>query len=349
MAIMWPRKLPPDVLRNKLRSTERETYNLLKSALDDTYTVFYSRPWLGLTATGEEIDGECDFVIAHPRLGLLAIEVKGGAISYDPANERWTSKDRWGLTHNIRNPVQQAVTSKHRILEKLKESRDWKPRRIRARHGIIFPHSKRPRRDLGANMPLRIFCFENEFESNLGGWVKQRFEDLSEGASKERPLDTDGVQALEKLLAFPFQLKTPLGNTLQQDDMELELLTQQQFHILSYIEAVPRAAISGAAGTGKTALAIEEAQRCAAAGKRALFTCFSPPLAREVARRVKSADNLVIADFRTLCSAIATEAGVALPVGSSERIYEELYPEALMAAWDRLPSRRFEAVIVDEG
>src|SRR4051812_23513832 len=102
MAIMWPRKLPPDVLRNKLRSAERETYERLKSTLDDTFTVFYSRPWLGLTPTGEEVDGECDFVVAHAKSGLLTIEVKGGAIAYDPAKERWTSKDRWGLTHNIR-------------------------------------------------------------------------------------------------------------------------------------------------------------------------------------------------------------------------------------------------------
>jgi hypothetical protein len=349
MAIMWPRKLPPDVLRNKLRSAERETYQRLKSTLDDSYTVFYSRPWLGLSATGEEIDGECDFVVAHARSGLLTIEVKGGAIAYDPEKERWTSKDRWNLTHNIRNPVQQARTSKYRILEKLRHSTDWSPRRIRARYGVIFPNSKRPGRDLGADMPLRIFCFEKEFDSNLGKWIEQRFEDLSDEAGSELPLGPDGLRALERLLAFPFQLKTPLGNTLSRDDDELNLLTQEQFHILSHIEAVPRAAISGAAGTGKTVLAVEEARRCMESGMRCLFTCLSPALALDVAERLNDTGNVTVLDFRNLCSTMAKEAGVALPAGSSERVLDELYPEALMQAWDRLSTQRYDAVIVDEG
>lgn len=78
MAVMWPRKLPPDVVRNPLRSAECDTYRHLQTALDDSFTVFYSRPWLGLTATGDEVDGECDFVVAYPKLGLLTIEVKSG-------------------------------------------------------------------------------------------------------------------------------------------------------------------------------------------------------------------------------------------------------------------------------
>jgi len=46
---------------------------------------------------------------------------------------------------------------------------------------------------------------------------------------------------------------------------------------------------------------------------------------------------------------MASEAGVKLPTGATERVYDQVYPEALMQAWDRLPCRRFEAVIVDEG
>jgi hypothetical protein len=245
--------------------------------------------------------------------------------------------------------VQQARSSKHRILEKLKESSDWSPRRIRARHGVIFPNSQRPARDLGADGPLRIFCFEKEFENNLGKWIEQRFEDLADAEGKEMPLGPDGVAALEKILAYPFQLKTPLGSTLSEDDQELELLTQQQFHILSYIAAVPRAAVSGAAGTGKTVLAIEEATRCAKSGLRTLFTCFSPSLAANVKGRVQSVGNVTVADFHTLCSTMADGAEIPVPSGSSERIYDELYPEVLMQAFDRMPSQRFEAVIVDEG
>ena len=350
MAVMWPRKLPPDVLRNPLRSTECEVYRKLESSLSDAFTVFYSRPWLGLTATGEEIDGECDFVVAHAELGLLALEVKGGAVSYDPAEERWTSRDRWNLRHTIRNPVQQARSSKHRILEKLKQSSQWSVRRIRARHGIVLPHSARPPGDLGADMPLRIFCFEEEFRTDFGKWVRSRFGDPADAEGNEGPLGHDGLKALEKLLAQPFQLKTPLGRILVEDDNELTLLTQQQFHILSCIEAIPRAAVSGAAGTGKTVLAVEEARRCAEAGRRTLFTCFNRALALSVLRNLNGIEGLTVASFHDWCEAMAAETGVKIPRNvPQQRLLDEIYPEALMQALDRLPSRRFDAVVVDEG
>ena len=72
MAFMWPKKLTHEVLSNVLRSTECEVFNKFEKELDDSFTVFYSRPWLGLKPDGEEIDGECDFVIAHP-LSLIHI------------------------------------------------------------------------------------------------------------------------------------------------------------------------------------------------------------------------------------------------------------------------------------
>ena len=95
MALMWPRTLPPDVTGNTLRSTECEVFRRLEVVLDDSFVVFYSRPWLGLKPDGEEIDGECDFIVAHAELGMLTLEVKGGAVAYDPRTDRWTSRDQW--------------------------------------------------------------------------------------------------------------------------------------------------------------------------------------------------------------------------------------------------------------
>jgi len=102
MAVMWPRELPAEIVSNILRSAECRVYNRLRDVLEDSFVVFYSRPWLGLTPFGEEKDGECDFLIAHPDLGILAIEVKGGEVSYDPKLEKWKTRDRWGVRHEIK-------------------------------------------------------------------------------------------------------------------------------------------------------------------------------------------------------------------------------------------------------
>src|SRR5262245_3955534 len=122
MALMWPRQIPPDVVQNPRRSTELEVFQKLSRELDDTWWVFYSRPWLGMTPTGEEKDGECDFVVAHPDKGLLCIEVKGGAVSWNSESGQWTSRDRNRITHNIKDPVDQARRSKHELLGRLKQN-----------------------------------------------------------------------------------------------------------------------------------------------------------------------------------------------------------------------------------
>ncbi len=79
MAILWPRKLTPDILADPGRRAEQKVYDKLAAVLEDPFTVFYSRPWLGTGKGGKPIEGECDFVVAHPDYGFLTIEVKEGA------------------------------------------------------------------------------------------------------------------------------------------------------------------------------------------------------------------------------------------------------------------------------
>lgn len=350
MAVMWPRAIPPDVAGSMLRSTESEVYRRLEAVLNDSFVVFYSRPWLGLKADGEEIDGECDFVVAHAELGILTLEVKGGAVAYDPYTDQWTSRDRWKLTHNIKNPVYQARRAKHELLKKLKASPDWTARRIRARHGVVLPHSSAPLGDLGADMPQRIFCFAERFENGLRDWILERFGDAPTDQGETKVLGRDGVQALERILAKPFQLRTPLGALLACDDAALQVLTQQQFHILRNIEDVPRAAISGGAGTGKTVLALEEARRCSESGARTLFVCYNRGLAMEVRRRLKDGPRVAVMSFHELCADMTRRAGIPPAQDVSEtRLFEEIWPEHLMQAFERLPGERYDAIIVDEG
>lgn len=350
MAIMWPRTLPPDVTGNMLRSTECEVFRRLESVLNDSFVVFYSRPWLGLKSDGEEIDGECDFVVAHAELGILTIEVKGGAVAYDPRTDQWTSRDRWKVTHNIKNPVHQAKRAKHELLKKLNASPHWKTRRIRARHGVVLPHSSAPQSNLGADMPKHIFCFAESFEDSFQDWIMERFGEAPSDEGWTREMGADGLQALENILAKPFQLRTPLGVLLSRDDAALQALTQQQFHILRAIEEVPRAAISGGAGTGKTVLAMEEAKRCAESGARTLFICYNRGLATEVHLRLKEGPQVTIKTFHELCVEMANRSGISCPQDIPDtRLFEEIWPEHLMQAFERLPNERYDAIIVDEG
>lgn len=351
MALMWPRTMPAHVLVEPHRSTEVKVYHNLEQELDDTFTVFYSRPWLGKKDTGEEIDGECDFVVAHPDLGMLTLEVKGGVVSYDPATDRWRSRDRGGFNHIIKPPVKQAKDSKYHLFDKLNRSPVWQSRRIPAAHGVIFPDVERPDRDFGPDMPLEIFCFLDDFRFGLRDWILSRFDAAGRGYYDPRSLGEDGMAALEDLLARPILTHVPLGAMLSSDEQALATLTEEQFHILRAIEDVPRVAIPGGAGTGKTVLAMEEALRRQEADARVLLTCYNRPLAEDMRRRMGDLPGLTVTSFHEFCYRCARRARIPLPDGDSadNRVYKEDYPRALIEALRQLPSPRFDCIIIDEG
>ena len=162
--------------------------------------------------------------------------------------------------------------------------------------------------------------------------------------------DRDGIRALEKILAYPFQLHVPLGRVLSDDDRAIQLLTQQQFHILRSMECIQRVAVQGAAGTGKTVLAVEEARHCARAGMRTLYTCFNRPLAGHVRDRVSGIEGLEVFNFHELCVRFSGMAGIPDPGKvPDDLLFSKVYPEILVQALELFPELRYDAIIIDEG
>ena len=350
MAVLWPRKLPRSVLDDPRRRAEVRVYDRLADVLDDSFHVFYSSPWLGTDRLGNEKDGECDFLIAHPDHGFLAIEVKGGKeISFDPRDGQWRSTDHGGFVHKIKDPVAQARSAKHEILKRLNEAPRWPKRFIHAAHGVIFPGTGSPPGNLGADRPASIFCCSRQLQQGLFGWVDDR---LKAGQRPEncKALGNDGIAALERLLAHPFTLSFRIGAALAEADTEFRVLEPSQYHVLDVIADIPRALIRGGAGTGKTVVAIEEALRSAAAGRKTLLTCHSRPLALNLERKLKDVENLTVAGFHVLCGRISHQAGISPASNVSEReLYETALPNALYRAMEIQPSLRWDTIVVDEG
>lgn len=350
MAVLWPRKLPRSVLDDPRRRAEVRVYDRLAEVLDDTFHVFYSSPWLGTDRLGNEKDGECDFLIAHPDHGILAIEVKGGKeITFDPRDGQWRSTDHGGFVHKIKDPVAQARSAKHEILKRLNGSTRWPKRFIHAAHGAIFPSTGSPPGHLGADRPASIFCCSRQFQQGLRGWLDDRLKAGRRPGNCEA-LGDDGIAALERLLAHPFTLSFRIGAAIAEADTEFRVLEPSQYHVLDAIADITRALIRGGAGTGKSVLAIEEALRSAAAGRKTLLTCHSRPLATNLERNLKDVENLTVAGFHALCGLISRQAGVQTPSNISEReLYEGALPNALYRAMEIQPALRWDTIIIDEG
>lgn len=349
MAIMWPKELPVSIRQDRRRRAEVRVYDKLAAILDDSFTIFYSSPWLGIDHLGAEKDGECDFLVTHARLGYVALEIKGGGISFDPEKDQWWSTDAQKFRHKIKDPVNQAKSAKHELLKKLKASGRWRERFIHISHGVIFPDAAAPPRNLGADRPARIFCCSSEFANGFREWLGQR---LDEGRNPPacEPLGADGMAAFTHILASPFQLHFSVSAAMADAAEHMGVLEPTQFHILDHIADIPRAEIRGGAGTGKTVIAAEEALRLASSGKRTLLTCHSSPLAAELARRLAGVECLTVANFHSVCGQAAAKAGIEIGEAANEKqFFGETLPAALMDAVALRPQDRWDAVVVDEG
>lgn len=348
MAQMFPTVLPAWVLNDPYRSAEIEVYNRLRDEVPDDYVCYYSRPWLGLDERGFERDGEADFVIAHAELGLLVIEVKGGVVSRQEGTEKWKTRNRLGFTNEIKDPVQQAVTSKHQLIRKLREAREWDGRFVTLRHGVILPDSARPEKDLGINMPLRIFLFAPEMK-RLHVWIDARFgQNKGEDDAPGQGLGQTGMKILHEIVAGAIQLRPSLARALRDDRRAIETLSSDQLDVLDGLADQKRVAIAGGAGTGKTILALEKAAQLGEAGHSTLLVCFNAPLAEWIERMAAQMPNVKARSFHGLCDDMAVVASIDMPPRGSPAYFEHL-PVAMQAAVTARPDLRVDALVVDEG
>src|SRR5437773_11264803 len=108
-------------------SAERRLYEGFLTQLADEYVVYHSVDWvLGARKPGEAVvQGEADFILAHPVDGILILEAKGGELDYDPATRRWTQSGRSGRHHLHEDPFHQARDEMQSLSAILSHQAGW--------------------------------------------------------------------------------------------------------------------------------------------------------------------------------------------------------------------------------
>jgi UvrD-like helicase C-terminal domain/AAA domain len=326
-------------------AAERRLYEGFLEQLDDAFVIYHSVDWVVGGRAGRD-EGEADFVITHPELGLLALEVKGGRIAYDPATRRWTQTGHSG-THGLdEDPFHQskgAMRSLVRILEGQPGWDRWKPS---FGFGVAFPDG---RYETAAHpaAPAEIVIDRGDL-ARLAERVPEVMRTWSRGG---RRFGAKGMEAVSKALGFSVEVRTPLGLRFDEEDKKIVELTSDQAWVLAFVLHRRRAAVTGPAGSGKTVLAVSVAKQLATAGHRTLLTCFNRRLGEHLRASVGGFGQIDTATFHQLCVRLAKEAGVDLPpedAGPGSPYFEQRLPEALAEAATRL-GPRYEAIVVDEG
>ena len=291
-------------------SAERRLYEGFLAQLPDEYVVYHSVDWvLGSSSPGgAPIQGEADFVVAHPVDGLLVLEAKGGEIAYDPATRRWNQSGRSGRHHLDEDPFHQARDEMYSLIEILSHQPGWKRWMPSYGYGVAFPDGLYQQ---DAHPAARAaWAIDRDDMDRLAERVR---EVMREWRHPGRRFGAEGMEALQNALGLRVEIRTPLKLRFDEEDRLIVELTQDQTYVLSYVTKRHRAAIVGPAGSGKTTLALQVAKRLAESGKRTLLTCFNWRLASYLRESTAGTPHLEVEHFHELCRKAAKDAGLTVP------------------------------------
>lgn len=301
------------------------------TTLPDEYVVFHSVHW---RKGGRNAPGEADFVIFHPKRGILVVEVKSGGIRRQ--NGIWRQQNtlthKW---HDMKDPMTQADRSKYVFCEMLEMQYpeiDDTPRVKNAIQPVVwFPSIA----ELPSNMPMGYFLDAVLLEKDLHTPLK----------SIERIFDAyqmwfipgDAEQVMD-IISPAFDVMPQLAVTIKEQDRVFHRMTREQSGLLDYLEEQRVAAIQGGAGTGKTMLAIEKAKRLAKSGK-VLFLCYNKWLSQFLNKTEAAQDpNIEITHISLLTSNKTnwSESGDSQVITAYLNQYDEF-------GWD------YRHIVIDEG
>ena len=339
----------PSSIAPETPDSERRFYNRSQAMLPDSWTVIHGQRFL-LSASRRHrtppTEGEIDFLVLDPARGLLALEVKGGRVQR--TREGWYSTDRHGERHFIKDPVNQVSDAIHRIGKYLNDDAPGFGRRgHRCQYGwgVVLPDIE-TRGDLGADLPRPVVVDGSDL-ADLRGAIDRVF-----GYRRlNGALSESAARALVSALRERFPPAATLAPQFKVEAEDLLRLTEEQVAVLDSLAAHNRLAIEGAAGTGKTVLAMEKARRLATTGAKVLLLCFNRPLAAHLRQQ---AEGFTVETFHDFCERMARRAALPFdaPVehGPQHRpFWEEETPMLLLRALELLPEERYDAIVVDEG
>ena len=335
MAVMLPGHFPEDHSRAEFR-----IFRKLRDETPHEWTALHS---VGLSRHARKAWAEADFVVLTDR-AILCLEVKGGAITVDHGTW-YTNRKR--LTHS---PFEQAGGAAGALSRFLREQ-DLDQTPV-VGWAVAFPdcpfdidapwaRAELTYDERRLTEPIHLFI-----DRALDDWIRK------ESGEKEVPtrLARDRREALIDLLAPTFCLQPTLRARIEGAREGLVRLTEQQIEVIRGFEDTDRLLVRGGAGSGKTMLALAEAERLADRGTDVLLLCTSGPLSRELRTALGARPRVEVRNAVELAAGLVADAGLQdeIPDSPQTDFLAMHLPETALRAAERTDHRRFGALIIDE-
>jgi len=152
------------------------------------------------------------------------------------------------------------------------------------------------------------------------------------------------VDAVAALLRPDFEMFEAPRSRIRRLDEEIIRYTEEQFSALDAMQDNPRVVFEGAAGTGKTMLAIEASRRAASLGKRVLLICFNRALGRWLGHQMDGVAGVTTTTIHAHMLRMARVEARDDPEFWRDELPAAACDAALMAS-----AESFDQLVIDEG
>lgn len=349
---------------SRMTSGERRFAERIEQKLDADYLAWYDVP------VGPK-HSHPDFVILHPRRGLLILEVKDWRLD----TIRQASKQTWdiapdGVPKTVVSPLEQARHYAHQVIDAL--SRDVQLVHAQGSlqgkvcfpwsYGVVLTRITRKQFDdaeLGrAVEPHRVICSDEMTESADAEGFQSRLWDMF-------PTMMRGVLTLPQIdrvrwVLFPeVRISPQLGlfGAASADDGDLpdlmRVMDLQQEQLARSLGDGHRV-IHGVAGSGKTLILGYRAEQLAQAvssSKPILILCYNEPLAvkLEAVMAAKGlGDRVLVRNFHRWCRQQLVAFGQAVPQGKG--MFDQMIENVIRGVErGQIPGGQYQAILIDEG
>jgi ATP:corrinoid adenosyltransferase len=232
--------------------------------------------------------GEIDFVVIAPGLGVMVVEVKShSSVKFD---------GEWHLGRDnptSHGPINQAMKNMYSLRDLITDSDRTVPA---IDFCVIFPFAQFSQSSPEWHDWQVIDKNKGEsrgYASCIRAALIGHLENVDKSQELMQSRFTDSnATALANFLRPRFEVSESLSTRDAALNKEYKTFLDEQFEALDQLDNNPALLFEGAAGTGKTLLALETASRALLTGKRVLMLCFNRHLAKYLQAELGSHQNL---------------------------------------------------------
>jgi hypothetical protein len=347
--------IPGDIYEGTTSAAERRFFGLLKHDPNTAeWTVLHS---LGLARRGKKPFGEIDFVVLMPGSGVFCLEVKGGGVSCQGGV--WQTVNRFGSVESLkRSPFAQAREGMFALRDAvLNRAPVGFPSGVVFGYAVVMPDvpfiARSPEWD--AHQVIDRDTLRKPVSAAIKRLALEQRRLLNISSAEKEPTRAN-IGILIQLLRPDFEVVVTRGAQIDRTEERLLQLTQGQFDALDLLADNPRCLFDGAAGTGKTMLALEYARRSAQSGLCTLLVCFNRLLGDWLEKQIGGSSfqtDLTAGRYFKLLREAIMRSSLATEFAEKERnehgpdLYERVYGDFGSLAIEEV-GLTYDVLVIDE-